>query len=111
MQYLKGNGDAQHSYFELNKTGRYSSQLEFDYKLNDQEKLTFKNSISYFDRSISLPDYRFSGVQVSSYSEANYSFNNEKTDWVAGINYLTENFNEDKNSSFPLRSYNYNTVG
>jgi iron complex outermembrane receptor protein len=111
MQYLKGNGDAQHSYYELNKTGRYSSQLELDHKLNDKEKLTFKNSVSYFDRIISLPGYRFSGVQVSSYSEANYSYNSEKTDWVAGINYLTDNFNEDKNSSFPLRSYHYQTIG
>jgi outer membrane receptor for ferrienterochelin and colicins len=111
MQYLKGDGDAQHSYYELNKTGRYSSQVELDHKLNDKEKLTFKNSVSYFDRSISLPDYRFSGVQVSSYSEANYSYNSEKTDWVAGINYLTDNFNEDQNSNFPLRSYHYQTIG
>jgi outer membrane receptor for ferrienterochelin and colicins len=111
MQYLEGNGNAQHSYFEENKTGRYSSQLEFDHKLGDKEKLTVKNSVSYFDRSISLPAYRFSGVQVSSYSEANYAYNSDKTDWVAGLNYLTENFNEDHNSSFPLRSYNYNTIG
>jgi outer membrane receptor for ferrienterochelin and colicins len=111
MQYLKGNGDAQHSYYELNKTGRYSSQTELDYKLNDKEKLTFKNSMSYFDRSINLPGYRFSGVQVSTYTEANYAYNSEKTDWVAGLNYLTDNFNEDQNSSFPLRSYSYNTIG
>jgi outer membrane receptor for ferrienterochelin and colicins len=111
MQYLKGNGNAQHSYFEENKTGRYSSQLELDHRVNDKEKLTLKNSISYFDRSINLPGYRFSGVQVSSYSEANYAYNGEQTDWVAGLNYLTENFNEDRNSSFPLRSYNYNTIG
>ena len=111
MQYLKGDGDAQHSYFELNKTGRYSSHVELDHKLNHNEKLTVKNSVSYFDRSINLPNYRFSGVQVSSYSEANYSYTSEKTDWVAGLNYLTDNFNEDKNSSFPLRSYNYQTIG
>jgi outer membrane receptor for ferrienterochelin and colicins len=111
MQYLDGHGDAQHSYFELNKTGRYSSQVELDHKLSDKGKLTFKNSVSYFDRSINLPNYRFSGVQVSSYSEANYSYTGEKADWVAGINYLTDNFKEERNSSFPLRSYNYQTVG
>jgi iron complex outermembrane receptor protein len=111
MQYLKGDGDAQHSYYELNKTGRYSSQVELDRKLNDKEKLTIKNSVSYFDRSINLPGYRFSGVQVSTYSEANYAYNGEKTDWVAGLNYLTDNFKEDQNSSSPLRSYNYNTIG
>lgn len=111
MQYLAGNGDAQHSYFELNKTGRYSSQVELDHQLNEKEKLTVKNSVSYFDRSINLPNYRFSGVQVSSYSEANYSYNGKQVDWVAGINYLTDNFNEDRNSTFPLRSYNYQTIG
>lgn len=111
MQYLKGHGDAEHSYYELNKTGRYSTQAELDHKFNNNEKLTIKNSISYFDRSINLPSYRFSGVQVSTYSEANYAYNGEKTDWVAGLNYLTENFKEDQNNSFPLRNYNYNTIG
>ncbi|WP_121809348.1 TonB-dependent receptor [Mucilaginibacter kameinonensis] len=111
MQYLRGNGDAQHSYFEVNKTGRYSSQLELNHTINDQEKFTVKNSLSYFDRSIGLPSYKFSGSQVSSYTEANYAYNSSKTDWVAGINYLTDKFSEDRNSAFALRSYNYGTIG
>ncbi|MGF7079434.1 TonB-dependent receptor [Mucilaginibacter sp. UYCu711] len=111
MQYLKENGDAQHSYYELNKTGRYSWQAQLDHQLNNKEKLTFKNSVSYFDRSVDLPGYRFSGKQTSTYSEANYAYNGEKADWVAGLNYLTDHFNEDRNSSFPLRSYDYHTIG
>jgi len=111
LAYIKGQGSPEHSYFEQNKTGRYSSQAQFDHQLNDQEKITVKNSVSYFDRTIKLPDYRFSGVQVSSYSEANYSKTGKVADWVAGLNFLTDNFREDKNSSFPLRSYNYNTIG
>ncbi|WPV00552.1 TonB-dependent receptor [Mucilaginibacter sp. cycad4] len=111
MQYLKGRGDEQHSYFEENKTGRYSSQLELDHTINDKEKLTVKNSVSYFDRSINLSAYKFSGSQVSSYSEANYAYNSSRTDWVVGINYLTDKFTEDKNSAFALRSYSYNTFG
>jgi len=111
MQYLKGNGNDQHSYFEQNKTGRYSTQLQLDHKLSDNKKLVIKNSVNYFDRSISLPGYRFSGVQTSTYSEAIYAANSEKSDWVLGLNYLTDNFNEDKNSTFPLRSYRNNTIG
>jgi iron complex outermembrane receptor protein len=111
MQYLKGNGNAQHPYYELSKTGRYSTQAQLDHKLNNKEKLTLKNCISYFDRSIDLPGYRFSGKQTSTYSEANYARNGEKADWVAGLNYLTDHFNEDPNSSFPLRSYDYHTIG
>jgi iron complex outermembrane receptor protein len=111
LEYVKGNGSATHSYFEENKTGRYSSQLELDHKLSDQEKLVVRNSVSYYDRSIGLPNYLFSGVQVSTYSEANYSRNGEKADWVVGVNFLTDHFKEDQNSSAALRSYNYNTIG
>lgn len=111
LEYIKGNGSAQHSYFEENKTGRYSTQLELDHKLNGNEKLVFRNSVSYYDRSIGLPNYLFSGMQLSTYSEANYSRNGEKADWVAGINFLSDHFKEDKNNDFVLRSYNYTTLG
>ena len=111
MQYLDGKGSPEHSYFEHNKTGRYSSQVELDNTINANSKWTVKNSVSYFDRSIDLPDYLFSGVQVSSYSEANYSKKGERADWVAGLNFLTDNFTDDLNSTFPLRNYNYTTIG
>lgn len=111
MEYVKGNGSDQHSYFEENKTQRYSTQVELEHRLNEKEKLVLRNSVSYYDRSIGLPGYLFSGVQLSTYSEANYSRNGEKADWVAGVNFLTDNFKEDKNSDFSLRSYNYTTIG
>ncbi len=111
LEYIKGKGDAVHSYFEENQPGRYSSQTELDYRLNDNEKFVFRNSVSYYDRSINLPGYRFSGLQISTYSEANYSRTGERAEWVAGVNFLTDNFSEDKNSTFPLRNYNYNTLG
>jgi iron complex outermembrane receptor protein len=111
MEYVKGNRNAPDLYFEENKTGRYSTQAQLSHQLNSKQKLTFKNSISYFDRAINLPAYQFSGTQVSAYSEANYSTSGEKADWVAGINYLTDNFSEDANSSFALRNYTHHTLG
>ncbi|EOR92540.1 TonB-dependent receptor [Arcticibacter svalbardensis MN12-7] len=111
VEYVKGNGSASHSYFEENKTGRYSSQLELDNKIGENQKLTLRNSVSYYDRSIGLPNYLFSGTQVSTYSEANYSRNGEKSEWVLGVNFLSDSFKEDQNSATALRSYNYNTIG
>jgi outer membrane receptor for ferrienterochelin and colicins len=111
LEYVKGKGSAAHTYFEENKTGRYSTQLELSHQLNDQEKLVFRNSVSYYDRSIALPDYLFSGLQLATYSEANYSRNGQKADWVAGMNFLTDHFKEDQNSNFALRSYQYTTLG
>lgn len=111
IDYVKGNGNANHSYFEENKTGRYSTQFELSHQLSDKEKLVLRNSVSYYDRSISLPSYLFSGIQLSTYSEANYTKNGEKADWVLGINFLTDRFKEDQQNGFAPRSYNYTTVG
>lgn len=112
LHYIEGNGDENHSYFEENKTGRYSTQVQLDHHLNKKESLSFKNSVSYFDRSIGLPAYRFSGQQVSSYTELGYSRNGEKVDWVFGLNYLLDHFGEvNERNGFPLRNYTYHTLG
>jgi outer membrane receptor for ferrienterochelin and colicins len=111
LHYIEGNGDALHSYFEENKTGRYSTQAELVHKLDNSAKLIFKNSVSYYDRTINLPGYRFSGEQTSTYTEANYIRTSKNSDWVLGVNFLTDNFNENRNSTFPLRSYANNTIG
>lgn len=111
IKYVKGNGNALHSYFEENKTSRYSTQLELIHKLNEQEKFVFRNSISYYDRSIALPAYLFSGLQLSTYSEANYSRNGELADWVLGLNYLSDRFEEDQLHTFGQRDYQYHTLG
>ncbi|AZA84577.1 TonB-dependent receptor [Chryseobacterium indologenes] len=111
MEYIKGNGSTDHSYFEENKTGRYSTQLELDRRINDRAKFVIKNSVSYYDRTIGLPAYQFSGDQLSTYTEANYSLNGEKTDWVLGANFLTDKFTEKQVAGTPVRDYNYTTVG
>lgn len=111
LHYIEGNGNAQHSYFEENKTGRYSSQAKLNHQLNQKEQLVFKNSVSYYDRTINLPGYRFSGAQTSTYTEAAYNQNGESADWVAGLNLLTDHFAESRNTAFLLRSYTQNTIG
>ncbi|HYH55959.1 MAG TPA: TonB-dependent receptor [Anseongella sp.] len=111
LEYIEGNGSPEHTYFEENKTGRFSTQVELGHTLNEREKLVFRNSVSYYDRSIGLPDYRFSGVQLSTYSEANYSREGESSDWVAGLNFLSDQFKEDPTGDFTLRNYSHNTIG
>lgn len=111
LHYIEGRGSMQHSYFERDQTGRYSTQFQLDHVLNDGGRLSVKNSVGYFARTVSLPDYIFSGVQLTSYTEANYTRKGKQADWVVGINFLTDHFAEQSHSSFPLRNYTYNTVG
>lgn len=109
--YVEGKGDAEHSYFEKNKTQRHSSQLSFEHRFDKQNKLGVKNSITYFSRKIEIPDFTFDGDQLSSFSEVSYIHTKEKTEWVTGVNVWTDKFTEKKQTDFPLRDYNMTTFG
>ncbi|MEO7522656.1 MAG: TonB-dependent receptor, partial [Ferruginibacter sp.] len=111
IKYIEGKADSIHSYFEKNKTNRYSTQLSFEHKINDNSRLSFKNSESYYDRSIQIPDYRFSGVQLSSYTEINYNYKKEKSEWITGVNFLTDKFTQYKQETTIPVNYNQSTIG
>lgn len=105
IKYVKGHGDETHCYFEQNKTQRYSTQLSLDHKREGGDFLSFRNSVSFFDRDLSVPDYRFNGKQWSTFSELSYTRPGETMEWVSGLNLWTENFHEKRLSTFPLRDY------
>lgn len=102
MEYLRGKGDLTHSYFEKNNSKRISSRLKFEKTFSDKSILTFKNSIGYFDRSITKADYYFSGQQVSSYSELSYVRPGNRSEWIFGGNLWTDRFVQTNASPLPL---------
>lgn len=108
MDYIRYNKPG---YYEKNNTDRFSTQLDIQHKLSDNSGIQFKNSYSNFNRSIAIPDYIFEGVQQSSYSELNFTTKAEKTFWIAGLNFLTDDFNETPHNTTLLRNYHYNTYG
>ncbi|MBU7570372.1 MAG: TonB-dependent receptor [Flavobacterium sp.] len=111
MLYIKGKGDNVHQYFEKNKTQRYSTQFVLDHLITQNSSFQIKNSVSYFNRNITIPDYEFEGTQIATFTEANYTSSTEKSEWVAGINIWTDNFKEKEFTAFPLRDYNQSTFG
>ncbi|GAB3761438.1 TonB-dependent receptor [Spirosoma pomorum] len=108
MQVLDGNADGTHRYFERNRSDRVASQLQFD-KRFERSVLTIKNSVSYFNRTLTQPDYRFAGRQVASFTEASYSHTGERSEWIGGGNLWREQFTE--NGASNGRDYRYVTVG
>ena len=74
-------------------------------------KLSFKNSISYYDRTIEIPTFKFSGDQLSSFTEATYNYNSGKSEWIVGLNLWTDTFNQDKFNEAEIVDYNYTTFG
>jgi len=111
MQYIRGQGDNVHSYFERNKSQRLSTQLSFDHQFDENSGMTVKNSISNFNRIITIPGYIFDGKQWSSYSEIAFNIRQKNMEWVGGLNVYTDNFKEQRSDTFPNRNYQQSTIG
>ncbi|WP_420319754.1 TonB-dependent receptor [Flagellimonas sp.] len=87
-----------HQYSEKNNSKRISSQAVFETQLDSSRTFIAKNSISFFDRSLEIPDLTFLGKQWNSFSEISLNNRSKKLDWVFGANLYTTNFNEDSES-------------
>lgn len=111
IYFIEGKGDSTHTYFEKNKTKRASTELSFTHTFNEKISFNVKNSFSYFNRIIGSNGYAFNGTQYSSYTEATYVIKSAKTDWVSGINVMTDKFSEDSLTVVPLRNYAQTTFG
>ena len=111
MLYIEGKGDDIHSYFEKNETKRFSTQFGIDHQVTDSTVFRLKNSFSYYDRKIEIPDFIFSGVQFSSFTEATYAINRKNQEWIVGLNLWTERFSQDKTNTASVVDYNHTTMG
>ncbi len=111
IRYIENKGDSIHSYFERNKTNRFSTQLGLDHKINDKSKLSYKNSMSYYDRTIEIPVYKFSGIQFSSFSEVTCNQKGAKSEWITGFNLWTDKFDQNISDTSKVVDYNHTTMG
>jgi len=109
--YIEDGGSSQHSYFEKNNTNRISSQVGIDHTINERSTFSFKNSISYYDRTIEIPDFKFSGDQISSFSELSYIHKDEKSEWITGLNLWSDQFNQNELNFSEAVDYQHSTVG
>jgi len=88
-----------HQYTEENISKRISSQVVFTTQLDSISSLNIKNSISFFDRNLTIPDFNFDGKQVNTFTEVTYQKESSKTDWIFGANLYTSNFDENDNAT------------
>ncbi len=87
-----------HQYTEENISKRLSSQLVYQTQLDSISSLQFKNSISFFDRNLTVPDLNFNGKQANTFTEITYNRETEKANWIFGANLYSSNFDENDNS-------------
>jgi outer membrane receptor for ferrienterochelin and colicins len=96
-------------YFEVNDSRRAYTRVGLTHAFENGQELTFKNSGSWFDRSLEIPGYEFSGTQLSSFTELTLS--NPEDGWVVGINAITENFEQDEVVANFDHDYSERTLG
>ncbi|MEM9937099.1 MAG: TonB-dependent receptor, partial [Bacteroidota bacterium] len=111
LKVIDGQEDAEHVFSEQNVSKRISTQLAFDKTFSNSSELRFRNSIGFFDREVTIPDYQFKGEQVASFSEVSYSTGNEVSQWVVGANLVTDRFKEDPLNTASIRDYENTTFG
>ncbi|MDQ6763056.1 MAG: TonB-dependent receptor, partial [Bacteroidota bacterium] len=111
IKFIEGKGDSIHSYYERNKTKRVSTQLTFDHQINKESNFKIKNSVAYFNRIINSKGYTFNGTQYSTFTEATYVTKKKESDWVTGVNVVTDQFKENPTTQAILRDYNQTTFG
>lgn len=94
INVLKTGKDQDHTYFENNNSGRISTQFAYEVAFNRNQSIQFKNSVGYFNRKTTLPNYVFEGNETNSFTEVNYSKKGHNSDWILGINLYTNSFKE-----------------
>lgn len=94
MQVVKGYSDDTHTYFEENNTTRNTTTIEFDKKSENKNSFKLKQSLSFFDRKINIPNYLFSGLNTNAYTDASYVWNKEKYTVIGGVNLIYDNFKQ-----------------
>lgn len=110
IDFINDKMTPQHNFYEENSSKRLGIQLSYKKEISESKSFNLKNSVSYFNRELALPNYIFKGKQLATFTEATYSIYNEKYDWVLGSNLITESFNEEPITSLD-RSYKQATLG
>ena len=109
IDYIKGNNFS--GFYEANSADRYSTLFNFQHHYGKCSHITIKNSFNRFQRTISLPAYSFNGTQNGTFTEATYASHGEISEWIAGINLITDEFKEARLTATPLRNYQQLTTG
>ncbi|HKC34979.1 MAG TPA: TonB-dependent receptor [Chitinophagaceae bacterium] len=110
IEFIKGkkiNG-----YSEYNETDRFSTQFSFEKRFGKNNAIKLKNSISFFCRLLTETSvYAFNGDQSATFTEFTYSSHGARSEWIGGINFVTDHFEEAKLSATPSRNYEQITTG
>ncbi|MFT3744146.1 MAG: TonB-dependent receptor [Pyrinomonadaceae bacterium] len=92
---LRGQPNAQHTYFEENRSIRNVTTFNLDHHFADGSRFFAKQSFAAFSRELSTPNYAFDGGQLNSFTDVSYSRVVGKHALVVGGSAIHDRFRED----------------
>lgn len=95
IKAINNGASGANTFSESNISKRLSSQAVYNTQLDSGRSFSIKNSVSFFDRDLTLPSIFFRGKQVNTFTELSYNAERTNSEWVLGANLYTTNFNED----------------
>lgn len=99
---IRDDADATHQYFERNDSTRNITTLQLERDLSGGRKVVARQSLAFFSREIEIPDYRFEGSQLNSYTDISYFHPLKGHALVFGFNAAYDRFKEGRDSGGPL---------
>ena len=110
IDFLEGEA-VEDPYFERNNTERITTRAGYQQLFADGSQLSVKNSFSFFERKIEIPDFTFAGNQFASFNEIAYNFGDIEMEWIAGLNLWVDAFEEDVINDEQVVDYEHITYG
>lgn len=95
---IRDGAGSVHQYFERNDSVRNITTLQFDRDLSGGRRVVARQSLAFFGREIEIPDYRFEGDQLNSYTDVSYFHPLKSHALVFGFNAAYDRFEEGRNS-------------
>ena len=111
MLVLQNKADNSHQYYESNVTQRHTGEYLFEHYYIGNAKVTLKGNVSNFDRTTNNNVYSIQGNQTSYYDEVSAYVPVGKSELVAGINAVGDNYKTINPDTTLLKSFANNTLG
>ncbi len=96
---IRGEADNFHQYFETNKSFRNITTFNFEREFSGAGRLNIKQSLAFYNREISTPNYLFKGQQFNSYTDVAYFKSVKNHALVFGFNAVYDQFRESEPSA------------
>lgn len=111
MLVLQNRADTLHRYYEQNTSARHTGDYQADHTFANSIKLTLKGNYSSFGKNTSTNTFHLKGNQASYYNETSVYMPVGKSNLVAGVNIVGDDYHTTYPDTIALRSFSNFTGG